>query len=151
MIADPNLILSLGDGWQPMPSDDPDLHAFHDAARDVVATLSSLALDADPAALEQIARTLVESRLQGEADTARACGHHATIYEPIVAPQPWGQAVAYYGHDETGRQFGFSGIVTPARAITLYMSSPRLTEMELARVMDEASACIAFDHTPIER
>lgn len=149
MIEDPNFSLTLDAGWLETPGSDADHYAFHDPARGVAATLSALALDADPDALANFAEVFAEMRMQAEADAARALGHLATIYEPIVAPQSWGQAIAWYGHDDSGRQFSFSGIVTPSRVISLYMSSSRLSEAQLAVAMDEVLTRIEFDRTPL--
>lgn len=144
MINDPNFSLELGQCWQKAPSSESDVYNFRDERRDVVATLGSVTLASESEGLERLARALVELRLHAEAEGGRAFGRSSTIYEPIVAPQPWGQAVAYYGHDDTGRQFSFSGIVTTASVITLYMSSSRLSEVELAEAMDEVLSRIAF-------
>ena len=50
----------------------------------------------------------------------------------------------------TINQFGYAGMVTPRCAISLYMSSERLSEHELMAVMDEVGSKIEFDRTPLE-
>lgn len=151
MIEDPNFTLTLGGGWQELRSDDPEQYNFRDLEREISATLSSMPLNADPATLGEFAHILTGMRIHAEADAGQVFGHVATIYEPIVVPQAWGQAVAYYGHDDSGRQFSFSGIVTPGAMISLHMSSNRLNEAQLAEAMDEVLTRIEFDRTPLCR
>ena len=161
MIDDPHFTLDLGPPWLPLPSEDAGQYRFRDAARDLVVTLSALALDSQAEDLAFLADKLVRTRLQAEADAAAVCGRRFTAYEPIVAPQSWGQAAAYYGHDDAPddandqahdhgcRQFGYAGLVTPRSAINLYMSSGRLSEYELAEALDDMLSRIAFDRTPL--
>lgn len=165
MIDDPNFTLDLGPPWLPLPSEDAGQYRFRDAARDLVVTLSALTLDSQAEDLAFLADTLVRTRLQAEADAAALCGRRFTAYEPIVAPQSWGQAAAYYGHDDAHtqdhghaqdhaqdygcRQFGYAGLVTPRSAINLYMSSGQLSEYELAEALDDMLSRIAFDRTPL--
>jgi hypothetical protein len=151
MIEASHFSLDPGIHWLELSTDDPDAYSLIDENREISATLSSLALRADPAALEDFAHIFADMRVQAEADAGRMFGRIATIYEPIVAPQPWGQALAYYGHDDSGRQFSFSGIVRPGSVISLHMSSTRLGEAKLAMAMDEVLTRIAFDRTPLLR
>ncbi|HEX7752730.1 MAG TPA: hypothetical protein VF440_10045 [Novosphingobium sp.] len=153
MIDDPHFTLDLGPPWLPLPRQDAEHYRFRDAARDIVMTLSALALDSRAEDLAFLADKLVRTRLQAEVDAAAVAGRRFTAYEPIVAPQSWGQAVAYYGHDDAHddgpRQFGYAGLVTPRSLISLYMSSGRLSEYELAEAMDDMLARIGFDRSPL--
>ncbi len=149
MIENPNFSIDLGPPWQEVANDDPEQYNFRDHQRDIVITMSAIAIDVAPAAIDQFASILVESRLRAECDAARAFAHATTIYEPIVVPLPWGRAVAYYGHDDTGREFSYSGLITPRSVINLYMSTGRLSERELMEAMDEVGSLIEFDRTPL--
>lgn len=150
MIHDPAFSLDLGSPWQAVPGDDPEQYSFVDTARDIGITLSALPIDITADAIDQFAGALVESRLRAEADAATAFDHRMTIYEPIIVPRAWGCAVAYYGHDDSGRQFSYSGMVTRSAIISLYMSTGRLSERELMEAMDEVGSRIEFDRTPLE-
>ena len=88
-------------------------------------------------------------RLQAEDETAKRHSPPATIYEPIVVPRPWGRALAYYGHDASGRQFSYSGTVIAKGVIGIYMTSPTLAERALMAAMDEVYARLQFDRTPL--
>lgn len=149
MIQTPNFTLELGLPWQASAGQDPEHYAFRDETRDVVVVVSVMSLHIAPEAIAQFASLLVDTRFQAEVDAGRAPDRRATVYEPIVAPQPWGSAVAYYGHDVTGRQFSFSGSVTPRCAISLYGSSDKLSERGLLQAMDEVASKITFDRTPL--
>lgn len=149
MIDNPNFSLDLGHPWQPVPNDDPEQYHFRDPGRDVTITLSAMAMTTAPDRLEALAQAVVELRLNAEKDAARVAGRELTFYEPIIAAQSWGQAIAYYGHDDTGRQSNYAGIVTPGSVINLHMTSGCLSEAELMRLMDEVLARMEFDRTPL--
>lgn len=149
MIQTANFSLDLEAPWQQSPSADLDNYAFRDVTRDIGIIVSAMPLDIAPEAIHQFASLLVDTRFQAEVEAGRATDRRATVYEPIVATQPWGSAVAYYGHDVTGRQFSFSGSVTPRCAISLYGSSEKLSERGLLKAMDEVASKILFDRTPL--
>lgn len=149
MISDPNFSLRLEACWRETPSDDPEQYTFRDDARAIDLTLSAMTLAVAAGAIDEFARVLVDTRLRAEGDSARVFDHRATIYEPIVVPRPWGRAVAYYGHDDSGRQFSYSGIVTRHGVISLYMSTSALGERALMEVMDEVCSRVEFDRTPL--
>lgn len=150
MIETPNFSLDLEPPWQEVPGEDPEHYNFRDDTRDLLVTVSAMALHIAPDAVAQFASLLVDTRFQAEVDAGRALDRRATVYEPIIVPQPWGNAVAYYGHDVTGRQFSFSGSVTPRCAISLYGSSDKLSERGLLAAMDEVASRIAFDRRPLD-
>lgn len=149
MIDDPHFSLDLGHPWLELPNGDPQQYCFYDAAREIEITLSAMALDVGAEAIDQFASMLVESRMRAEGDAARAFACRITIYEPIVVPRPWGRAVAYYGHDDGGRQFGYAGMVTRSSVVSLYMSTCRLSAGELMEAMDEVGTRIDFDRAPL--
>ena len=141
--------LDLDLRWQPIANDDADQFNFRDDLRDITITLSAIDATLDGKQIEDFTNYLVESRLRAEDEAATHFSQSITIYEPIIVPRPWGRAVAYYGHDASGRQFSYSGAVTTSGVINLYMTSTMLTERELMAAMDEVNARIEFDRTPI--
>jgi hypothetical protein len=149
VISGPNFSLRLEACWRETPNDDPEHHAFRDDTRAIDLTVSAMTLAIAAEAIDEFARVLVDTRLRAEGDSARAFDRRATIYEPIVVPRPWGRAVAYYGHDESGRQFGYSGIVTRRGVISLYMSTSALGERALMEAVDEVCSRVEFDRTPL--
>lgn len=150
MIDDPHFSLDPGPGWRSQAIREPGQYGFRDEARGIMLTLSAMPLAAAPDTVGPIAAVLVEQRAKAEADAARAVGRVATIYEAIVVPRSWGRAVAYYGHDANGRQFGYAGLITRRAAISLYMSSTMLSERALMEAMDEVGSRIVFDRTPLD-
>lgn len=149
MIADPDFSLDLGPAWQRVPDDDPRLYKLIETARGVIVVIRAMSVDVPAPQMDEMASLLIELRLSGERERAAAAGLSPVIYEPIIVPQPWGRAAAFYGHDETGRQFGFSGFVTSRCMISLYCSSDALSEQELLEAMDELLARIEFDRTAL--
>lgn len=141
--------LDLDPRWQAIANDDPDQFNFRDDIRGIYITLSAIDVPLDGHQIEDFTQHLVEARLRAEDEAAAHFSHATTIYEPIIVPRPWGRAVAYYGHDATGRQFSYSGAVTAHGAINLYLTSPTLTERELMTAMDEVNSRIEFDRTPL--
>lgn len=128
-----------------MPSNSVDNFTFHDPDRSISIALQICAANLDEASIEDFTKALVESRLLQENAVATTLGRSATIYEPIVVPYPWGRAVAWYGHDDTGRQFSFSGTVTAHGAICLTLTSQTLSERELLAAMDDVNLRIQFE------
>lgn len=151
MIQHPLFSLDLDLRWQPIANDDHDQFTFRDEVRGITVTLYTFTIPLDEESIGQFTSQLVNSRLRAEDDAAFAQAKPATIYEPIIVPRPWGRAVAYYGHDEGGRQFNYSGTITAAGAIGLHMSSSTLTERELMAAMDEIHSRLEFDRTPVSR
>ena len=135
--------------WQPTANNDPDQFNFRDDLRGIDLTLSALLIPLDEKSIEQFTRHLMEKRFRTEEEAAQNLSQVATIYEPIIVPRPWGRAVAYYGHNENGRQFSYSGTITAKGAISLYMASSTLTERDLMAAMDEVNSRLEFDRTPL--
>jgi hypothetical protein len=150
-MEDPNFSLELSPAWRALANDDAEQYSFRDDARDVDLTLSTMALAIRPDGLDQFANVLVNARLRAEADTARAFERRLTIFEPVIAPLPWGRALAYYGHDDGGRQFSYSAIITVFGFVGAFISSARLGERELMEALDEVVSGIVFDRTPLEQ
>jgi hypothetical protein len=149
VIDDPHFSLDLGPAWQALPPGVPGQYDFRDADRDILLMLTAVAHQVAPDALDDFASLLVALKARADSEAARIFAHAATIYEPIVVPRAWGRAVAYYGHDDSGRQFGFSGTIAPRFAIHLTMSSARLSEGDLMQAIDEVNSRIVFARTPL--
>jgi hypothetical protein len=147
-VADPSFTLELAAPWVRLPNDDPEQYNFRDSDRDIDITLSAMSIGAKPDEVELIASKMVEIRLKAEGQMAEEYGIRLTIAEPINIVRPWGRAIAYYGSDNNGRQFSYSGMVTRRTVINLYMSTNKLTEKELMSVMNEVGSSIQFDRTP---
>lgn len=150
MIDDPDFSLDLGHSWERVPDEDPRLYKLFEATHGTTIVIRAMTVGIAPHQMDEMTDLLLDMRISGERERAATAGLDTVIYEPIVAPQPWGRAAAFYGHDQTGRQFGFSACITPRRVIGLYMSSNRLSELELVRTMDEVNSKIGFDRTPLK-
>jgi hypothetical protein len=150
VIEDANFSLDLGQCWQRIDPAGAERYGFRSDGRDIQIVVSSVTHAAGmPDDLEDFAALLAELKQRAEIDTARILGHPTTVYEPIIAAQPWGRAVVYYGHDAAGRQFGYSGAITRRCTINLYMLSEGLSERELFEAMDDVFSRIRFDRTPL--
>jgi hypothetical protein len=150
MIIDPDFTLDLGHSWERVPDDDPRLYKFLESSSGMIVVIRATTVDVPPHQMDDMANLLLDLRISGERERAAAAGLNPIIYEPIVVPQPWGRATAFYGHDEAGRQFGFSSFVTGTCMISLYGSSSKLSQQELLEMMDEVLAKIEFDRTPLD-
>jgi hypothetical protein len=150
VIEDPHFSLDLDEAWRRLPEDAGEQYDFRDDSRDIVITLSAVGIAIETGCVDQFAQMLVDMRMQAEHDAALAFGHSIILYEAIVMPFPWGRAVVYYGHDDMGRQFSYSGIVTRASLINFYMSTSRLSQQQLLEAMDEIGSRIVFDRTPLD-
>lgn len=150
MIEDPHFTLDLGEDWEHLSTDDPKQYNFRDAVRDVAVTLSAIPLDLTAETLDEFTSMFVELRLKAEGEAATAFHHRPTIFEPVVVPQPWGRAIAFYGYDDGGRRFGFSGSITPHFLISLYVSTDTLSQQKLMEEMDDIGTRIVFDRTPLD-
>lgn len=150
MIDDPDFTLDLDQAWEKVPDDDPRLYKFLETERGIIIVIRAMSVAVSSDRMDEMAHLLLELRVTGERERAAAAGLDPIIYESIVVPQAWGRAAAFYGHDETGRQFSFSGFVTRRGLIGVYASSDRLSERELFEALDEVISRIEFDRTPLE-
>ena len=148
-IVDPGFTLELEAPWVQLPNGDPEQYNFRDSDRDIDITLSATGMSAKPDEVELVASKMIEFRLKAEGQMAEEFGIRLTITEPVNIARPWGRAIAYYGSDNEGRQFSYSGMVTRNTVINLYMSTKKLTERELMAAMNEVGSRIQFDRTPV--
>ena len=147
-IVDPSFTLELEAPWVRLPNDDPEQYNFRDSNRDIDITLSAMGMSAKSEEVELVASKMIEFRLEAEGKMAEEYGVRLTIAEPINIVRPWGRAIAYYGSDNKGRHFSYSGMVTRNTIINLYMSTGKLTEKELMLAMNDVGSKIQFDRKP---
>jgi hypothetical protein len=140
--------IALSADWAEVQSDDPEQRSFDSRTRDAHLVVSSLSMDAPGARLEEIAHRFVQFRLDGENRAAEQFGLHMTIVEPIVVARPYGFAIAYYGSDDSNRQFSFAGVVTRRQVLSVYVESGSLSEQAVKGVLDEIIEGLSFDRSP---
>jgi hypothetical protein len=146
-VTTPSYSLTLSGDWRELPSDDPEQKTFVSRAHDVRLVISSLDVTGTQVDPQDAAQHLVQMRMNAERQAAERYGRLMTIAEPVVAPQPWGAMVAYYGHDNTGRQFNFAGMVTRRQVLQTYVESPTLSGDELFAVFQEIQQGLSFDES----
>jgi hypothetical protein len=136
--------LKLPAGFTSQPSSDPQQFVLYSKAEDTYLTLSYLPMNAPAARLPEVARKLLEFRLQGEQAAAAASGLHLTIAEPIVVPFSRGQQVAYFGKDNHGRVFRYLGIVVPQKTINVFAESPSRSTQDLEKLFNQVLQGLKF-------
>ncbi|MFN4184092.1 MAG: hypothetical protein ACK4M6_04850 [Hyphomonas sp.] len=147
-VTAPGYSLKLNGDWSELPSDDPEQKTFVSPAHDVRLVISAFDVSGSEIEPQEAAEALVQIRINAEGEAAVHFGRLMTIAEPVVAPQPWGAMVAYYGHDDTGRQFNFAGMVTRQQILQTYVESPTLSGDALFEVFQEIQQGLTFDQTP---
>lgn len=147
-VTTPGYSLTLNGDWRELPSDDPEQKTFVSQTHDVRLVISSLDVTGSQVDPQEAAQHLVQMRMNAERDAAQRFGRLMTIAEPVVEPQPWGAMVAYYGRDNTGRTFNFSGMVTRRQVLQTYVESPTLSGDELFAVFQEIHQGLTFDESP---
>jgi hypothetical protein len=116
-IETPAFTLKLTGDWIPGRRSDPEQQTFYSKQLDVGLTISFTLMNAKPSDTERIASKLKEFRLAGENNAAKTYNLKMTIADPIVVPFSKGHQVAYYGHDNTNRQFQYLGLVLPSKVV----------------------------------
>jgi hypothetical protein len=147
-VTAPGYSLTLNGDWRELPSDDPEQQTFVSQAHDVRLVVSSLDVTGSQVAPQEAAQHLVQMRMNAEREAAERFGRLMTIAEPVVQPQSWGAMVAYYGSDNTGRTFNFSGMVTRSQVLQTYVESPTLSGDELFAVFQAIHRGLTFDESP---
>jgi len=151
VIDDPDFSLALEATWQRLYPDDRRQYTWHDDQKDLTLILSAGSHDISFGQIDQASRLVLDLLLHSETTIATVLGRTATIYEPVIVPRPWGRAIAYYGHDGAGRQFGHSAILTCRCRISAGLWSSRRSEAELLAAMDDIASRIVFDRTPLDQ
>lgn len=147
-VTSPSYTLVLDGDWRELTSDDPEEKTFVSQSHNTRLVVSSLQMSPSQIEPQDAAQHLVQSRLSGERQAAERFGRQMTIAEPVIAPQPWGAMVAYYGHDNVGRQFNFAGMVTRRQILQTYVESPTLSADELFAVFQGVQKGLTFDESP---
>jgi len=146
-VSTPSYSLKLNGDWRELPSDDPEEKTFVSRVHDVRLVISSMDVSGTQVDPQEAAEVLVQMRMDAERKAADHFGRFMTIAEPVVVPQPWGAMVAYFGHDNTGRQFNFAGMVTRSQVLQTYVESPSLSGDELFVVFQEVQQGLTFDQS----
>jgi hypothetical protein len=131
LLQTPAFSLELEGDWQPVQSSDGQQRSYYSKSRDVGLTTSYVLHNARPADTERIATKLKQFRLEGEGKAAEQFNLRMTIAEPLVASFSQGHQVAYYGHDSSGRQFRYLGLVFANKTVNLYAESKSRSQAEL--------------------
>jgi hypothetical protein len=130
-IETPGFRLRLEGEWKLRPIVDPEQRIAYSSAEDVEITTSYLPLPPKAPGTERVANKLKELRLDAENEAARKYHLRTTIAGPVVQTFQDGHMVAYYGHDDTGRQFRYLGLVFPDKVVNLYAESKSRSQAEL--------------------
>lgn len=136
--------LTLRGDWKELAGDDPEQRTFASQAHDAHLVVSSMDISAAQIEPLDLAQLFLDMRLNGERQAADLWGVLVTMAEPVIVPQPWGASIAYFGHDNHGRQFNFAGFVTRKQILQTYIESPSLTGDELFAVFQEVQNGLRF-------
>jgi len=144
----PRYTLKLAEEWGeivPRGGVDEERRVFRSRARDLNLAVSTQALNATLEDAERIGREVLKLRLGAEDAAAGAAGVRAHVEPPAVALRDWGCAIGYAGFDTAGRRFNFSGMITPAQVLSVYLDTRSLSAADLASVMGEVLSELEFD------
>jgi len=144
LVETPAFKLHVSGDWRLVQSVDPEVRLLYSKELDVGVTASFMFMSAKPSDTERIATKLKEFRLQAENKAAAKLNLRMTIAEPIVVPFSQGHQVAYFGHDNTGRQFRYLGLALPAKNINLYAESKTRSQGELEKVFNQLLNGLSF-------
>jgi len=128
--------ISLPKDWIEQKALDPEQRTFFSKEKDTALVISAMSINARMADTERVARKMLEFRLQAENRAAQSYNLRMTIAEPIVVASPWGHVMAYYGSDSSGRQFSYSGAVTPKVILSVFVESRSRSELQLKTILD---------------
>jgi len=128
--------ISLPKDWIEQKALDPEQRAFFSKEKDTALVISAMSINARTTDTERVGRKMLEFRLQAENRAAQSYNLRMTIAEPIVVASPWGHAMAYYGSDSSGRQFSYSGAVTPKVILSVFVESRSRSELQLKTILD---------------
>ncbi len=143
-IETPAFTLKLPGDWKPQTTSDPDEHSYYSEAMDVRLATSFVVLDTLPTDTESVANRLKEVARDSEHWAAKHMNLDLTMAEPTVTQLPWGHRVAYFGHDNSHRQFRYVGLVLDRKAINVYVQSQSRSERELEAIVDRLLDGLAF-------
>ncbi len=136
--------LRLSDDWVEAPSTDAEQRTFLSQSREVRLVVSSMPAAIPADRFEEIARFVVERRIELERQFAAERGQRASIAGPVVISESWGTSMSYTGAYSGGRQFSYSGSVTPTQVLNLYLESETLSHQQLMDVSMEVASGLDF-------
>lgn len=136
--------LKLEGDWKQQQSSDPEQQTYYSKQLDVGLTTSFMLIKAKRSDTERIANKLKDFRLAAENTAADKFGLKMTIADPIVVPFSKGHQVAYYGHDNTNRQFRYLGLVLPSKVINIYAESKTRSQKEVEEVFEELLKSLSY-------
>lgn len=143
-IDTPAFKLPLEGNWIEERSPVPQQYSYYSEELDIAITASYDQLNTDPSKTEAIANTLAQLRLEGEQAAAEEFDVEMKIVEPYIGEFPRGHQVAYYGHDSSGREFRYLGIVTPEKVINIYAESKSKSQSQLEGFFNELIQGLSF-------
>ncbi len=143
-IVTPAFTLKLPGDWRLEKASSEDQQSAYSKSLDAGLTTSFVSMKAKPADTERIATKIKDFRLDAEAGAAKEFDLHMTIADPIVVPFSKGHQTAYFGHDNTGRQFRFLGLVTPDKTVSIYIESKSRSQAELESIFNELLKGLLF-------
>lgn len=149
-VVEPLYSLDLQGDWVKAPTADPNLRMFQSPDRNIQVSTSGLTLNLTAREIETFARWFVKVRLKAESEAAAEAGiRKLRIAQPKIESRPWGYALAYYGTDDRGRCFNYSGAVTPNSLITIYAEMFAGAQADIFSLMRSIVTGLEFDRTPL--
>ncbi len=136
--------LRLSDDWAEAPSNDDEQRTFVSRSRDVRLVVSSMPAAIPADRFEEIARFVVDRRIELERQFADERGQRVSIAGPVVISEAWGTSMSYTGAYSGGRQFSYSGSVTRTQVFNLYLESETLSHQQIIAVSAEVAAGLDF-------
>lgn len=122
--------LKLSEDWK-LEKSNSDQYSYYSQSKDIGITCSSTLTKAEDT--ERIAKKLMSFRLEAEEAASNKFNLKMTIAEPLLVPFSKGHQVAYFGHDNSNRQFRYLGLVFPSKTINIYAESKSRSQAELER------------------
>lgn len=124
--------LKLSEDWKQEKSNS-DQYSYYSQSKDIGITYSYTLTKAKPEDTERIAKKLMSFRLEAEEAASNKFNLKMTIAEPLLVPFSKGHQIAYFGHDNSNRQFRYLGLVSPSKTINIYAESKSRSQAELER------------------
>lgn len=136
--------LRLNSDWEEAASTDAEQRTFVSRSRGAHLVVSSMPASIPAERFEEIARFVVERRIELERQIAAERGEVTNIAGPIVISESWGTSMSYSGASSGGRQFSYSGSVTRTQVLNLYLESETLSYEQLMDVSMEVASGLDF-------
>lgn len=140
----PEFTLTLDDDWVRVESDTTDRYLFESPLRDVSLRISTEPMLNGLGELDDIARKLVDHRIDTHLTAARTHGWLFDMVDPVIIAQEWGRMVAYHGELQAGGAFSFVGLVLATGVISLFAESDTAAPQSLDAILAEVAAGMAL-------